>query len=69
MHVVVVGEGGRESAIEWACRRHGHPVTRQPVAGPLDADGADLVIVGPEAALVAGVADAHAKLSFEGVLA
>ncbi len=55
MRVLVIGSGGRESAIAWACQRHGHDVTvavELPVA--LDVD---LVIVGPEAALVAGIAD------------
>ncbi len=55
MKVIVVGSGGRESAIAWACRRHGHEVT-------ITADRAtdsrpDLVIVGPESALADGMAD------------
>ena len=58
MRVAVVGSGGREQAIAWACRRHGHDVH-------LVADGAalgelcapDVVIPGPEAMLVAGIAD------------
>jgi len=61
VRVVVVGHGGRESAIAWACRRFGHHVTTQPADGPLDTDGADLVIVGPEGALAAGVADECAR--------
>ena len=66
MHVLVVGRGGRESAIEWACRRHDHEVTTvafgaDHVASSLDTTGIDLVIVGPEAALVAGVADECAR--------
>jgi phosphoribosylamine--glycine ligase/phosphoribosylaminoimidazole synthetase len=56
MRVRVVGAGGREQAIAWACRRHGHDVALATVEAALD-DGADLVIPGPEAALVAGVAD------------
>ena len=55
MRVLVIGSGGREQAIAWACRRHGHAV--QVAADLPDPIGADLVIVGPEAALVAGVAD------------
>ncbi len=55
MRVLVIGAGGRESAIAWACRRHGHEVTITPDLAP-DAI-ADLVIVGPETALAAGVAD------------
>ena len=55
MRVLVIGSGGRESAIAWACRRHGHEVT---VAAELSPDAVpDLVIVGPETALAAGVAD------------
>lgn len=58
MRVLVIGSGGREAAIAWACRRGGHEtrvVTDLP-DGFAHGD-ADLVIVGPEAALVAGVAD------------
>ncbi|MDO8389826.1 MAG: phosphoribosylamine--glycine ligase [Actinomycetota bacterium] len=63
MKVLVIGGGGRESAIAWACRRRGHDVhvladLPDPTpSGPV----ADLVIVGPEAALVAGVADRCAE--------
>jgi len=55
MRVLVIGSGGREAAIAWACRRHGHEVRVLPdLPDPVEAD---LVIVGPESALVAGVAD------------
>ncbi|MBK5333412.1 MAG: phosphoribosylamine--glycine ligase [Ilumatobacteraceae bacterium] len=55
MRVLVIGSGGRESAIAWACRGHGHEVT---IAADLAPDAKpDLVIVGPETALAAGVAD------------
>src|SRR5688500_14741676 len=58
MRVVVVGSGGREAAIAWSCRRHGHEVTITPGFDPAsDGAGVDLVIVGPEAALAAGVSD------------
>jgi phosphoribosylamine--glycine ligase/phosphoribosylaminoimidazole synthetase len=59
MRVLVIGGGGRESAIAWACRRHEHDVTIAPQLPDADAlrAGTDLVIVGPEAALVDGVAD------------
>ncbi len=33
MRVLVVGSGGREAAIAWACRKHGHDVTRRAGAG------------------------------------
>ncbi len=33
MNVLVLGGGGREQAIAWACRRHGHSVV---IAGSLD---------------------------------
>jgi phosphoribosylamine--glycine ligase/phosphoribosylaminoimidazole synthetase len=60
LSVLVIGGGGRESAIAWACRRRGHRVE---VLADLPAHPrADLVIVGPEAALVAGVADRCAQL-------
>lgn len=59
MRVVVVGGGGRERAIAWACRRHGHDV--EIMAGideVLSAAGTiDLVIPGPEQVLVDGLAD------------
>ncbi|MEM8745557.1 MAG: phosphoribosylamine--glycine ligase [Actinomycetota bacterium] len=61
MRVLVVGSGGRERAIAWACRRHGHDVEITDPFDPSDAD-VDLVIPGPEAALVAGVADRCAEL-------
>jgi phosphoribosylamine--glycine ligase/phosphoribosylaminoimidazole synthetase len=64
--VLVIGTGGRESAIAWACSRHHHEVSTVPFTADsdveqLDTDGIDLVIVGPEAALVAGVADECAR--------
>ena len=59
MKVLVVGSGGREQAIAWACRRHGHDVTIAPEL--TSADEPDLVIPGPEAALVAGLADECAR--------
>ena len=57
MRVGVVGGGGREQAIAWACRRHGHEVTLAGDVDSLDLTALDLVIPGPEAALVAGAAD------------
>jgi phosphoribosylamine--glycine ligase/phosphoribosylformylglycinamidine cyclo-ligase len=59
MRVAIIGGGGREQAIAWACRRHGHDVELRPELG--DTTGVDLVIPGPEAALVAGVADECAR--------
>jgi phosphoribosylamine--glycine ligase/phosphoribosylaminoimidazole synthetase len=63
MRVGVLGTGGREQAIAWACRRHGHDVE---LAATLDellagANPFDVVIPGPEAALVAGAADECAR--------
>ena len=59
MRVVVVGAGGRERAIAWACRRHGHET--EIVAGIDEVLAAghsiDLVIPGPEQVLVDGIAD------------
>jgi len=58
--ILVIGSGGREQAIAAACRAHGHDVT---VAVDLpEQPQIDLVIVGPESALVAGVADRCAEL-------
>ena len=57
MRVGVIGGGGREQAIAWACRRHGHDVTVVPELAELDLAALDLVIPGPEAALVAGAAE------------
>jgi phosphoribosylamine--glycine ligase/phosphoribosylaminoimidazole synthetase len=60
MRVLVVGSGGREAAIEWSCRQHGHEVTTEAAFDPARHGDVDLVIVGPESALVAGTADACA---------
>ena len=57
MRVLVIGDGGREHAIAWACEQHGHTVTMAPELGAVTADDVDLVIPGPESALVGGVAD------------
>ena len=60
MRVLVVGSGGREAAIAWACQQHGHQVSIESAFDPARDADVDLVIVGPEAALVAGTADACA---------
>jgi phosphoribosylamine--glycine ligase/phosphoribosylaminoimidazole synthetase len=58
MRVAVLGGGGREQAIAWSCRRHGHDVVLAPTLDDVvDLAAFDLVIPGPEAALVAGAAD------------
>jgi len=65
MRVVVIGRGGREEAIAWACGRHGHRVTMVEgvdALADLEPGSVDLVIPGPEAALVAGAADRCAEL-------
>jgi phosphoribosylamine--glycine ligase/phosphoribosylaminoimidazole synthetase len=61
MRVLVIGGGGREQAIAWACRHHGHDVRLAPDLGAASNEDTDLVVPGPEAALVAGVADECAR--------
>lgn len=57
MKVLVLGGGGREQAIAWACRRAGHDVRLSAELGDASPADTDLVIPGPEAALVGGAAD------------
>lgn len=57
MRVLVLGSGGREQAIGWACRRHGHDVRLAAELGSASPSDTDLVVPGPEALLAAGVAD------------
>ncbi len=57
MRVLVIGGGGREQAIAWACRRSGHDVRIAEALGEASADDTDLVVPGPEIALVDGTAD------------
>jgi phosphoribosylamine--glycine ligase/phosphoribosylaminoimidazole synthetase len=61
MRVLVIGSGGREQALAWACRHHGHDVRVEHDLGDASTADTDLVIPGPEAALVAGVADECAR--------
>ena len=61
MRVLVIGGGGREQAIAWACRYHGHDVRLATDLGDVSPGDTDLVFPGPEAALVAGVADECAR--------
>ena len=64
MKVCVVGSGGREHALATVLRRHhdvvvtpGNPGIEGSVATPPDRLTADLYVIGPEAPLVAGLAD------------
>ena len=61
MRVLILGGGGREQALAWACRRTGHHVRLADDLGAASTDDTDLVIPGPEAALVAGAADECAR--------
>ncbi len=61
MRVIVIGSGGREAAIAWACRQHGHDVSVVPELPAVGDLQPDLVIPGPEVALVAGIADECAQ--------
>jgi phosphoribosylamine--glycine ligase/phosphoribosylaminoimidazole synthetase len=61
VRVLVVGAGGREQAIAWACRRHGHEIALAGDLGEASTDTTDLVILGPESAVVAGMADECAR--------
>jgi phosphoribosylamine--glycine ligase/phosphoribosylaminoimidazole synthetase len=57
MRVLVIGGGGREHAIAWACEQHGHTVRIAGELGSVSAADVDLVIPGPETVLAAGIAD------------
>ncbi|MBZ5606505.1 MAG: phosphoribosylamine--glycine ligase [Acidobacteriia bacterium] len=71
MKILVIGSGGREHAIAWRLAREGHQVAGAPgnpgiaqvgeIRATTDyaaaAEGMDLIVVGPEAPLVAGVVD------------
>lgn len=64
MRVAVVGVGGREQALAWVLRRDGAEAWLVPWSGDVEntaatilADAPDLVVIGPEAPLVAGLAD------------
>jgi phosphoribosylamine--glycine ligase / phosphoribosylformylglycinamidine cyclo-ligase len=61
MRVLVIGGGGREQAIAWACRSHGHEVRVRDDLADAHTGDTDLVIPGPEVALAAGVADECAR--------
>ena len=61
LRVLVLGGGGREQAIAWACRQHGHDVRLAGDLSDASTDDTDLVIPGPEHVLVNGAADECAR--------
>ncbi|MBI5610138.1 MAG: phosphoribosylamine--glycine ligase [Deltaproteobacteria bacterium] len=69
LHIAVIGAGGRELALQQRLQAEGHRVLPLAVpAGDLDrfsgdlaAQSVDLAVIGPEAPLVAGLADALRK--------
>ncbi len=61
MRILIVGTGGREHAIAWACERFGHTVTIRAELGNASTDDTDLVIPGPETALAAGITNLCAR--------
>ncbi|MEM9515391.1 MAG: phosphoribosylamine--glycine ligase [Actinomycetota bacterium] len=63
MRVTIIGGGGREQALAWICRRDRHDVELRTELGELTSADTDLVIPGPEAPLVAGIADVCATRS------
>jgi phosphoribosylamine--glycine ligase len=56
MRILIIGSGGREHALAWKLAREGHEVLAAP-GDPGTGVGADLVVIGPEAPLVAGIVD------------
>ena len=61
MRILILGGGGREAALAWSCRRSGHEVRLAAGLGAASPHDTDLVIPGPEAALVDGAADECAR--------
>ena len=45
MRVVVIGRGGREHAIAWACEEHGHTVSLADDLGELTADDVKWIVL------------------------
>ena len=64
LRILVIGGGGREHALVWRLALEGHQIFCSPgnpgtsrIATNVEIDDPDLTVVGPEAPLVAGVAD------------
>jgi phosphoribosylamine--glycine ligase len=66
MDIIVVGTGGRESALKWKLELDGHHVTLAAPNSKLETENSKFVLIGPEAPLAEGIVD---ELAAQGVAA
>ncbi|MCL6509946.1 MAG: phosphoribosylamine--glycine ligase [Anaerolineae bacterium] len=57
MRITIIGNGGREHALQWKLAQHGHAVAMTHASMSHDGHDAELVIIGPEAPLAEGIVD------------